>query len=692
MLVDLTEFPDPAAAGKRELELVREVRESAGMAALIGAEGEAAWADHDAIEAEFGEKLMAEVAAAFDAGQLPTASADTLAGRVASLGGVPQPTRPSAGAIDISIFADTGFTTTVIMSLFTEAVQRAAENGSATLPRQERIDQTTGGLRQQVDLSTTFIVLTGGGKVSVDIIMSATDRISDAATGSFVALYTSTSNGHFDVDACPDESGVAAGTYTFETKHELNDVSTATASQAGGGRAVKAPFRLIDGDDAHLLEIQADLDLSAGARGPGTAGGPGPTAPFDWSAAQQVQIVMPAAGGSTWSGGSPTVTGSGGAGAGGAMFFSSAMAQLFIGQVGKEAERFWRSGECVKLVPSQESRKVDPDEQIELTVEAKEALGDGGEIDAPIVATFTGKASLDPAGVPVDAPAKFTFKAGSEPEDKGTIELEQISVRGIGRTKVEFTVKPQDYKVTAFVAAGGLTATKCDGHEGAWTVTSTGAGTTGTMTFTFAEGSTTADVHAVYDLGAGGGTVKWDMRGPVTFVDGDPPMLKFGKLAGSATVKAGGQTVTTRSSSRLSTARSRLAPSTHSGNRIISSRGVADVAVETGNGTLPDRCRHRARSPDVHCSRRPRHAGPTRRARPRPVRGRRSQEGRRSATGREVRVRQHQLPVLSMGEGILETRPGGYHPIGDNPPRRPSSTPSSVDRDAWLASISKRGG
>ena len=544
-LVDLTESPDPAAAGKQELELAREVRESAGMAALIGAEGDAAFADLDAIQAEFGKQLVAEVAAALDAGTLPTAAADPLAGQVASLGGEPPRGRLSADAIDVSIFADTGFTASVIMGLFTEAVQRAAENGSATLPRQEQIDKTTGGLRQQVDLSTTFIVQHGGGKVSVDIIMSATDRISDAATGSFVALYTSRTTGHFDVDACPDEHGVALGTYTFETKHELNDVSGATSSQAGGGRTVKAPFRLIDGDDAHLLEIQADLDLSANARGPGTAAGPGPTAPFDWSAAQQVQLVMPARGGTTATGIASTVTGSGGERSGGVMFFSSAMAQLFIAQVGKEAERFWRSGECIKLVPSQESRKVDPDEQIELTVEAKEALGDGGEIDKPIVANFTGKASLDPAGVPVDAPAKFTFKAGSEPEDKGTIDLEQISVRGIGRKKVEFTVKPQDYKVTVFVAAGGLTAIKCDGHEGAWTVTSTGAGTTGTMKFTFAEGATTADVHAVYDLGAGGGTVHWDMHGPVTFVDADPPMLKFGKLAGSATVKAGGQTVTT---------------------------------------------------------------------------------------------------------------------------------------------------
>jgi ribosomal protection tetracycline resistance protein len=56
-----------------------------------------------------------------------------------------------------------------------------------------------------------------------------------------------------------------------------------------------------------------------------------------------------------------------------------------------------------------------------------------------------------------------------------------------------------------------------------------------------------------------------------------------------------------------------------------------------------------------------------------------------------VRALQHQLPGLSMGEGILEQRPDGYQPIGDNPPKRPRSSPSPLDRDAWLASLSRRG-
>ena len=56
-----------------------------------------------------------------------------------------------------------------------------------------------------------------------------------------------------------------------------------------------------------------------------------------------------------------------------------------------------------------------------------------------------------------------------------------------------------------------------------------------------------------------------------------------------------------------------------------------------------------------------------------------------------VRSLQQQLPGLSMGEGILEARPRGYQPIGDNPPKRPRSGPSPLDRDAWLASLAKRG-
>jgi ribosomal protection tetracycline resistance protein len=58
---------------------------------------------------------------------------------------------------------------------------------------------------------------------------------------------------------------------------------------------------------------------------------------------------------------------------------------------------------------------------------------------------------------------------------------------------------------------------------------------------------------------------------------------------------------------------------------------------------------------------------------------------------RRVRSLQHLLPGLSMGEGILESRLDGFQPIADNPPKRPRSGPSPLDRDAWLASLARRG-
>jgi ribosomal protection tetracycline resistance protein len=56
-----------------------------------------------------------------------------------------------------------------------------------------------------------------------------------------------------------------------------------------------------------------------------------------------------------------------------------------------------------------------------------------------------------------------------------------------------------------------------------------------------------------------------------------------------------------------------------------------------------------------------------------------------------VRLLQSRLPGLSMGEGIMEQRFGGYQPIGEDAPTKPRSRPSPLDRDAWLASFAKRG-
>ena len=446
-LIDFAATADPAEIARRELDLVREIRADAGMAALLGENGPTIFAALDATEATFAQGILRDAATAVETGAFPAgAAADPLDGRLASLDGSAVPQRLSPGAIDVSVFAETGFSASALMSLFTGLVERADGSSEGTVSRSEPHRQEGGGLRQEMDLTTTMSMRTGGGRVNADLTLTATDRIFTVPDGSFVALYTSTSTGHFDVAACPNDAGIAEGTYTFETKHELNDVSATSASRSGGGRSVNAPFRLVDGPDAKLKQIEATLDLRADARNPGGSDGSGA---FDWAASQVLQVVMPAGGGvTTGSGEAAAVTGTGGERAGGAMFLSSSMAQLFMGQVGKEAQTFWRSGKCFEVTTNEESRKVERGEQVDVEVSAVTPKFGGSEVKQPIGLVFSGKERIEPDNGSFDIPARVTFTAGQEPRDKGILTFEQISVRGIARKALEFEVQPEDLNIT----------------------------------------------------------------------------------------------------------------------------------------------------------------------------------------------------------------------------------------------------
>jgi hypothetical protein len=539
-VINLVDANDPSAAAQSEVDLVQQLRAETGMPALLGENGAQAFATLDAIEEEFAAQLIAELAAVIDGGGVPGAGARSPAGLIASRLGLPVGSPSALGAIDVSLFADTGFTASTIMTLYTQLVQRAADSSSGTLPRSEHFEQDEGGLHHRVDLSTTFNIQTGGGRVNAEIIMSATDNITNAATGSFVALYTSRSIGSFDVNACPDENGVAEGTYTFETKHELNDVSGAQNAQSAAGRSVDAPFRLIDGEDAHLVQIEASLDMDADGRGPGTSGGPGPTGPFDWGASQSAQIVMPRNGSTTTSGAGLQVTGTGGQAAGGAMFISSAMAQLFLKEVANEAERFWRSGKCIEIKTTEESRNVNPGEEVEFEAEA-EGEFDDQEIDAPIKGTFSGKDSLDPTDSAQDPPAAFKFTAGREEGDKGIIQLEQVGVRGIGKKTIEFTVAPTDYRLNAVVLGVGFTAIKCDGLGGDWVLDYQGPDSGGASTFTLPEDGSEAPVHTELFVQTNPGTTRYVLDGTasVSRDDEGTAILHLTLGDGTVTVEAG---------------------------------------------------------------------------------------------------------------------------------------------------------
>src|SRR5688572_13873074 len=171
-LIQFADTTDPGAAARREQDLMAAMRDEAGMAALIGTNGQAVFDELDTIENAYAQELIADIAAAIDAGMIPTDATGLTAGKIASTSG-------AFKAIDVSIFANTGFTGSALMQLSAGLVRLALESNSGSLPRQESFDQTSNGLRQQIDLATTISINTGGGHVSADLALSATDRITD---------------------------------------------------------------------------------------------------------------------------------------------------------------------------------------------------------------------------------------------------------------------------------------------------------------------------------------------------------------------------------------------------------------------------------------------------------------------------------------------------------------------------------
>ena len=440
-LVDLADATDLGAAAQHELVLNQEARADGGMAALIGDNGEAVFEELDAKASAFSQESLKQIAHLVDTGEMPVGATSGAPAQMVAMVGSGLPPRPNQqpADIDLSVFAETGFTTSAMLGLTTGAIQLADQTITGSVPSSDHSESTSNGLRQVVDLNMTWVINSGGGKISFEVQMSATDNIFNATSGSFVALYTSTSDGKFDVNACPEEGGIARGSYKFQTKHEMNDVSGAANARSGAARAVDAPFTLYDGDDAHLLRIETTLNMAADAHAP-TGSGSGSADAYDWSATQTLPIVMTPGGSTTSSGGSGlTAQGTGAERSAGSMFNSSTMAQLLMAQIGRETETFWRSGKCIELTPSRDTGTVHPNEQVDLSVTAAGKF-QPTEIAQPISATFSGAQSLDPIGEPVPYPPTFTFIAGPNKGDKGTIDLQQVSNRGIGKRTIVFTV------------------------------------------------------------------------------------------------------------------------------------------------------------------------------------------------------------------------------------------------------------
>jgi hypothetical protein len=210
---------------------------------------------------------------------------------------------------------------------------------------------------------------------------------------------------------------------------------------------VSGPVTLLNGDDAKLIRLDAALDITSHAHGPGSPGGE-PGAPFDWSVDAFVPITIAAHGeavidrsrmsheslGATDAQINETID-------------SNRHTYEFLQLLAAETEEFWRSGACIDLQPSEESRRVEANERVSIQVNPIQKF-DGQAVDAPTIGTFTGVASFEPDGAPVEPGGSFDYVAGDEFGDKGTIELKQTSRRGIGKAVIEFSLEWHTLLVT----------------------------------------------------------------------------------------------------------------------------------------------------------------------------------------------------------------------------------------------------
>ena len=423
-----------ALAAAAELAFVDTLREQAGIDDLVGPLADEAFAAIAASQTTTGEARLPEIAQALGI-QLASASAHLAAA-------VPAPgaNRPPPNEWTGSVTGHATYTITMMTGMLSGAIGRAdVDQPRTTQTVEDHFDSTTGGVHEVVDIKTTYTLQTGGGRMFGEIKLETIAVGTDPATGTSIGTILGTATGSIDVNACPDETGLAEGRLTLALSEGITGGS---GGGAGSSHAVDAPLRLIDGDDAHLVRTELDASVEAAGHGPGTAGGD-PGAPFDWAMSGVVPLELGAGGDITIDRSGFTMTGRDATDAdvAGAINHAVVGSVSIAREIGREAERFWRSGKCIDLKASEQSRAVEPDEQLTIDVAPVHRF-DGQPVKAPVSAALQGTKSVEPANTPVDPPASFDFIAGHNPGEKGALTLTQTGRRGIGKATLDFEVKP----------------------------------------------------------------------------------------------------------------------------------------------------------------------------------------------------------------------------------------------------------
>jgi hypothetical protein len=237
-----------------------------------------------------------------------------------------------------------------------------------------------------------------------------------------------------DLQACPNQNG------TFLASTHL-DMSATIAG--GSGQTGKLEVRLsgtVD-DDANVAGVDVDIDFQAGKFEGGAAeffdhsvrfGMLGSETASSLTVNQQTDNVS-----------AEFVTQS--------TSMAALMGALIAVQQVDAMKDALQSGRCVRLDATSTPAKrtgVEPGSEFSINAQPRSKL-DGMPTGGSVVATLVNAAAVEPSGTKVPADAEFTYTAPSEASQRGGVELEARSKRGVGKASLTFDTGG------GYVASGG---------------------------------------------------------------------------------------------------------------------------------------------------------------------------------------------------------------------------------------------
>ena len=284
--------------------------------------------------------------------------------------------------------------------------------------------------------------------------------------------------------SCPDAAGVATYTVAFSSQSNLTMSTGASVTQ---NTDVKIAGTTTTSEDGTLASNSMDVSVGTELR-PGR-NGPTPPGQSDGYSLQGSFTVGFGGGSVTASGGAGTYEGLKSRQAYDDLLAAIPGLSEFVALlVAGAMEKAWTSGLCVEArIDQGATRAVSSGEAVALAVAARHRV-EAADVALPIDAELDGVATLEPAGKRVVAPATFTYTAGPNANDRGTVTAKVISRRGISKpVTAEYTVKPGfTVNTSGFSGAYAITGSVCD-PKVPFTLAWDGGPVTlirGTMTFT----------------------------------------------------------------------------------------------------------------------------------------------------------------------------------------------------------------